>query len=402
MLTIIAVVSLLAVESITVNAAELNLDNFPYKYYCNITLSNDYEYIVCISDKQLSSVTYSSATTATDLNTNLSYTLIRNQKYLGTGLGVYSANMYVLTYNSALGWEVHLPWYTSDKKYIAMGYTYTGFSTTVPSDMPDIVLDDLETTINGILNSTTNTYNEAISIQTTIENNYSEYKAGNIDTSTMQANLTQAINQLNDLNNNSSNTLADLMAIQNALTYAQTIQEELLLTSSSSVSQTVINLINQASAIVEAYQAGNKEQSTAMQELRAINYTLAGLITENSTIADIETINTGSNVVNNFIDILSNNSELDKTVSDKSQASDSDEIDFINGIETEMPIEDIVTEYAPSKIYLNDSATASENGTSSLTELFQAVWDNSLVKIIIPIFTGFALIALALGRKYKL
>lgn len=253
--------------------------------------------------------------------------------------------------------------------------------------------------VNSSINATTNTYNEATSIYNTITNNYTLYKEGKLDKETLQANLIQAINQLNELNNNTGNTLADLMAINNALTYAQTIQQELLLKPSTSVTTSVQTILQAVSNLVQQYQAGTVTQAQAMQELRGYAYQLAQLIQTDTTISDIEVINTGTNVVNNFIDIISNNNELKKEVSDLSQKSDKDELDFIESIETDKSVEDL----APSKIYLQGQvSTTDSNGGETIQDLFKAVWDNALVKILVPIFAGFSVVAVVLGRKYKL
>jgi hypothetical protein len=253
--------------------------------------------------------------------------------------------------------------------------------------------------VNNSINSTTHTYNEATSIYNTIKNNYTLYQKGNIDKATMQANLTQAINQLNELNNNSGNTLADLMAINNALTYAQTIQQELLLKPESSVTTSVQTILQAVSNLVQQYQSGKVTQAQTMQELRGYAYQLAQLLTTDISISDVEVINTGTNVVNNFIEIISNNSEFNKDVSDRSQLSDKEELDFIESIETEKSVEDL----APSKIYIQGQASTADNNTGeSLTDLFNAVWNNAIVKIMVPIFAGFAVIAVIFGRKYKL
>lgn len=254
--------------------------------------------------------------------------------------------------------------------------------------------------VNSSINATTNTYNEATSIYNTITNNYTLYKEGKLDKETLQATLTQVINQLNELNNNTGNTLADLMAINNALTYAQTIQQELLLKPSTNVTTSVQTILQAVSNLVQQYQNRSVTQAQAMQELRGYAYQLAQLLNGDISISDVEVINTATNVVNNFIEIISNNSELKKEVSELSQQSDKDELDFIESIETEQSIEDL----APSKIYLQGQTTTADNngGGETITDLFQAVWNNALVKILIPIFAGFSIVAVVLGRKYKL
>ena len=82
-----------------------------------------------------------------------------------------------------------------------------------------------------------------------------------------------------------------------------------------------------------------------------------------------------------------------------SQQSDKDELDFIESIETDKSVEDL----APSKIYLQEQVSTTENNDGeNIQDLFKAVWDNALVKILVPIFAGFSVVAVVLGRKYKL
>lgn len=253
--------------------------------------------------------------------------------------------------------------------------------------------------VNNSLNATTETTTQANQIQTNINNYYTSYQNGSISQEEMQQYVDTALADLRNLNNNSSNTLADLIAINNALTYTQTVQQEILLRPSTSVTTSVQNILQEVSNLVQQYQNRTVTQAQAMQELRGYAYQLAQLMNGELSISDVEVINAGTNVVNNFIEIISNNSELKKEVSELSQQSDKDELDFIESIETEQSIEDL----APSKIYLQgQTATADNNDGVSITELFQAVWNNALVKILIPIFAGFSIVAVVLGRKYKL
>lgn len=254
--------------------------------------------------------------------------------------------------------------------------------------------------INNSINETTNTTIEANTIQTNINNYYTQYKNGDITREEMQQYLNEALTSLKSLNDTQGNTLSDLMAINNALTYAQTIQQELLLKPATSVTTSVQTILTAVSNLVQQYQNRTVTQAQAMQELRGYAYQLAQLMNGELSVSDVEVINAGTNVVNNFIEIISNNSELKKDVSELSQKSDKDELDFIESIETEKSIEDL----APSKIYLQgQSATAdNNNGGETITDLFQAVWNNALVKILIPIFAGFSIVAVVLGRKYKL
>lgn len=253
--------------------------------------------------------------------------------------------------------------------------------------------------VNNSINATTNTTIQANTIQTNISNYYTQYKNGDITQEEMQQAINEAIAQLKSLNDTSGNTLADLMAINNALTYAQTVQDELLLRPSTSVTTSVQTILQAVSNLVQQYQNRTVTQAQAMQELRGYAYQIAQLMNGELSISDVEVINSGTNVINNFIEIISNNSELKKDVSELSQKSDKDELDFIESIETDKSVEDL----APSKIYLQGQvSTTDNNGEETVQDLFKAVWDNALVKILVPIFAGFSVVAVVLGRKYKL
>lgn len=425
MLIIIPVVSLSAVEFTTVKASNINLQyifyikeidylavsDMPFNVY-QISNGRTFNRIFCIGTKSQNSFK------------NLKYNLETQSFIGGEQNGVptdeyngeysfYTLDKWIVKITGAINSQIY-----SGEGLIQNGKIsdYTIFTNcdwtqdeinkvkAYSKDLKNVIGEGLTEEkileiVNSSINATTNTYNEATSIYNTITKNYTLYKEGKLDKETLQATLTQAINQLNELNNNTGNTLADLMAINNALTYAQTIQQELLLKPSTSITKSVQTILQAVSNLVQQYQAGTVTQAQAMQELRGYAYQLAQLIQTDTTISDIEVINTGTNVVNNFIEIISNNSELKKEVSDLSQKSDKDELDFIESIETDKSVEDL----APSKIYLQGQvSTTDSNGGETIQDLFKAVWDNALVKILVPIFAGFSVVAVVLGRKYKL
>lgn len=246
--------------------------------------------------------------------------------------------------------------------------------------------------VNDSINGTTGTTSEANQIQTIINNYYTQYQNGGITQEEMQQAIADAIAQLNNLNDSDSNTLADLMAINNALTYAQTVQEELLLRPSTSVTQAVQTILQAVSELVQQYQNGTVEQAQAMQELRGYAYQLSQLMTGNLSVSDVEVINAGTNVVNNFIDIIANNSELDKEISEKAQQSNDEELEYLESLETTSSIQDL----APSQ------SMKAQAQSSGMQNLLTVLWDNALIKIVLPLTAGFLVISVALGRKFKL
>lgn len=437
MLIIIPVVSLSAVEFTTVKASNINLKYILYiKETDSLNISDQPFHVYDMLRDYNDSVSHCIATTSATSFRDLKYN-IELQSFIGGTknsapehvINPNTANLkiyfYELGYAGTSNQKYHKAYITGritggrydweDKLSTYTVYTNCEWSNaekqlvkSYSNNLDNIIGEGIteETIINIVnnsLNATTGTTTQANQIQTNINNYYTSYQNGGISQEEMQQYVDTALADLQSLNNNSSNTLADLMAINNALTYTQTVQQELLLRPSTNVTTSVQTILTAVSNLVQQYQNRTVTQAQAMQELRGYAYQLAQLMNGELSVSDVEVINAGTNVVNNFIEIISNNSELKKDVSELSQTSDKDELDFINGIETDKSIEDL----APSKIYLNGqvsqySAVENNSNGDTITTLFQAVWNNAICKILIPIFAGFSIVAVVLGRKYKL
>lgn len=438
MLIIIPVVSLSAVEFTTVNASNINLKYILYiKETDSLNVSDQPFHVYDMLRAYNNSVSHCIATTSATSFKDLKYNIdlqsfiggLKNEapvQVINSDSSNSKINFYELGYagksNQAqhkayitgritggrYDWEDKLSKYTvytncewtNAEKQLVKSYS-NNLDNIIGVGITEETIINI---VNNSLNATTETTTQANQIQTNINNYYTSYQNGGISQEEMQQYVDTALADLQSLNNISSNTLADLMAINNALTYTQTVQQELLLRPSTSVTTSVQTILTAVSNLVQQYQNRTVTQAQAMQELRGYAYQLAQLMNGELSVSDVEVINAGTNVVNNFIEIISNNSELKKEVSELSQQSDKDELDFINGIETDKSIDDL----APSKIYLNGQvSTFSNNSTNNsngdtITTLFQAVWNNALCKILIPIFAGFSIVAVVLGRKYKL
>ena len=95
-------------------------------------------------------------------------------------------------------------------------------------NIPNLTIDDVNEAINNSLNSTTNTTLTVNNIVNNTTNVYNQYKAGDITYTDLIYNINNNVNQLNELTQVSGNTLADLIAINNGLTYNQIIQDTAL------------------------------------------------------------------------------------------------------------------------------------------------------------------------------
>lgn len=95
-------------------------------------------------------------------------------------------------------------------------------------NIPKLTIDDINNAINNSLNTTTQTTVTVNNIINNTTNVYNQYKAGDISYTDLVYNINNNVNQLNDLNTAEGNTLADLISINNGLTYNQIIQDTAL------------------------------------------------------------------------------------------------------------------------------------------------------------------------------
>ena len=393
----------------TVDAADLNLDDFPYKYYYKIASTdsyiNNYNYIVAISTHSLTNVSHSGSYSyyALDLNTRLKYTISKSTSHYYFGISsTKEANVYILTYSIANGWELHLPWmmYGNGSYIITWDIVQSKFTTSVPSGMPEITINNIDDAIQNVLNGTTQTTTQAQNLQAGLSSDYEAYKNGDISSQTLQVSVNNTVSALNNLNNNSGNTLADLIAINNGLTYAQTVQDKInadeiieTQTVSSSVQTNINGYITQANNAYSQFIAGDLTQSEAINTIQQQIINLNNMIGNQATkAADVAAVNAAINTVQNTSNSVHNYSELDKNVSDKVQQSDQEELNYLNSLETTSTIQDM----SPSQ----KMQTQAQSG--NVQPLLSVVWDNELIKIILPLTAGFLVISVALGRKFKL
>lgn len=395
----------------TVDAADLNLDDFPYKYYYEISPNdsyiNNYNYIVAISTHSLVDISHSGSYSyyALDLNTRLKYTISRStsHKYFGISAS-NSANVYILTYSSINGWELHLPWimYGNESYIITWDITKSQFSNTVPTGMPEININNIDDSIQNVLNGTTQTTTEAQNLQAGLATDYSSYQNGDISSQTLQVSVDNTVNSLNTLNNNTGNTLADLIAVQNGLTYAQTVQDkinadEIIATQTVTPSvQTSINgYVTQANNAYSKFIEGSITQSYAISYIQKQIIRLNDMIGNQATkAADIAAVNAAINTVQNTSNSVHNYKELDKKISKKAQQSDSDELNYINNLQNETTSQ--LQDFAPSQKMNSQQQTEVKNN------LLNLIWDNELIKMILPLAGACMIICVTLGIKYKL
>lgn len=262
--------------------------------------------------------------------------------------------------------------------------------------------DDINNLINESLNKTTQTSNQAQNAQASLSTDYEKYKNGNISSEALQVSVDNTVDILNTLNNKAGNTLADLIAVNNGLTYTQTVQDKInadeiiaTQTVTSTVQLSINGYINQANTAYNDFTSGNKTQSEAIEVIQQQIINLNNIITSGQaeTSADVASVNAAINTVQNTSNSVHNYAELDKTVSDKSQQSDNEELEYIGNLqsETTSTLED-----------LSISSTLDSNDTGEAKNIFTIVWENKAVKMFLPIAACFMIICIVLGAKYKL
>lgn len=273
-----------------------------------------------------------------------------------SGLWTSSANSYILVYTDATGWSASPTNYTrstyemyyvgiyvgASSDVVYSSHSIDGFASagTIP-ELPDGI--DVEALIDEKLNAQTATGTQAAQIINNTTINYNSYVAGDITHTEIQQIVTDNLDQLSELSGATGNTLSDLMQINNAITYNQSIQDQL----HNTVSSTTLDLINQylsaTNSDVYEYQNGTRDQQSATNSIRnRIRYLEARIVDGTiNTTADIAAVQTAISTMQAALDSVIGYSDLSQEVSDKSQASDQAELDLLNEMVSVMQQEEI-------------------------------------------------------------
>lgn len=265
----------------------------------------------------------------------------------------------------------------------------------------------IQNQLNTTLNSTTSVTTQANNIQTQITNNYISYSNGEIDLATLQANIDSLAQQLENLNNSSGATISDKIAINNAITQTQLVQDaankdaiiqemEEDLTVSSSTSSVITGKINEANQVFNQYDTGDITQSEAVTQINQYITYLTQLITPETPTADIEAINAGVNTINGIKDSITSHSDLDDTVSDEAQRSDQEEKEYLEDITSE------TTDNINSLKSKVDSSISESQANEVKEQVITPLLQNTLIIKVLPIAALFMVLAVTLGFKYKL
>lgn len=378
--------------------------------YRNTDVANGYIYYYAVSniqivDGQLVVVNSQFA------QTPRSSTLDEQPIYLIDLNGTYSGETDIYYYNIAIydgsyawnGGIEDLSVWTNDSWTAEQKSTVAYFS----NDLSEIGLQDIETIINEQLNATTSAGTQAQTISNQVNNYYTSYVNGEIDLTTLQTNLDSLASQLDELNNSSSATIADKIAINNSLTQIQLVQDVVIkdeiiqemeqdLIVSESIQDLVDNRIELAQNTFTAYKNGEINQSTAITRIETIFNILYTYLQTCDSIADNNAINTAINAINGIKQSIANYSDLNVSVSDKAQNSDTAEMEYLENIKAE------TTDNIDSLKTKVDSSINQTQANEVKDQVITPLLQNTLIVKVLPIAALFMVLAVTLGFKYKL
>lgn len=160
-------------------------------------------------------------------------------------------------------------------------------------NIPSLTIDDVNEAIKNSLNTTTQTTVNVNNIINNTTNVYNQYKAGDISYTDLVYNINNNVNQLNELNAAEGNTLADLISINNGLTYNQIIQDTAL----EDRNEAFWNSKDISQSVAESTIADDNAQKQYLNELtqettqKLRDFAISGKINEQSKTSTVNILN---------------------------------------------------------------------------------------------------------------
>lgn len=307
------------------------------------------------------------------------------------------------------------PQYTFPTGELYGNYNPTGWGQ-VP-DLPDNIAGKTVEEIIAEQTELTRIGEHAQQIQEITVNIIQDYNAGYVDKNTLERQLEANEAELDMLNNTAGASIGDLIAINNAITQNQTAQQILnrdeiiqkleeentelksTITDHNTVNNTLRNYINNQLTNAEMYynmwQQDTAEQDNVVNNIRITINRLKTAITNTSyqSVADQQAITNAIDYCNSLIDTIYKSHDLDKTVSNEAQTSISEENEYF---------EELLAETSSSIAEMSPSNEITDEEMNVALEIVNGVWDNPIIKKILPLTCCFLVICVALGIKYRL
>ena len=303
----------------------------------------------------------------------------------GTSANYTAFSLYGTYSGSGLSVITNASWNSTEKAWVG---SYSNDLTQLPQGLTEDAIRDI---INEQLNTQTAAGQTAQTVINNTTTQYNLYLAGDIDSTTMQQTVTSNIDTLSDL---TPSTLLDAMQINNGLTYNQTIQDQLLNTSSDTTQATLKSFMSTVNSIYNEYITGERNQESATSNIRQIMGYISNRIAngEIKTTADLEAANAVLTTMQAHLDAITGYKDLSQDASDKSQQSDQEELDYLDELTAETTA--TVEQIAPSKNF-----TTGQTGEAQ--EVLNLIWENEFVKRLLPMCAGFMVVCVVLGIRYK-
>lgn len=354
------------------------------------------------------------------------YTLYRESYTLGDMIRLY--------YNPVTGWEGYRP---DEVRKSATNWTiyYSAFGSgtlptavytngvsvpspfasggsTLPSDIPPF--EDIQSEINNALNASTSTTTQANKITSNIQTQTERFENGEISKEVFELNINLANEVLEELQNTSGNTLADQIAINNALTATQTAQDKLLsndlldyLKSQQLLSETVLGgnpseTLNNVSLIIQQYYVdymqGKIPKLEAITVLENFKYTFLQASGEiysaggTLTVADEWLIDEITTLISQTQNNINNSGDVDMDTKESSIKSDEDELELLNDMISVMQEQE------------TDSITNNQQMREDLSQVnnwLDPMWDNIFLRNLLISFCILVPTAVILDMRYR-
>lgn len=180
----------------------------------------------------------------------------------------------------------------------------------------------------------------------------------------------------------------------------EVIQKEL--NGTSTVTDQANVYITNITNVYNSYTAGSITLEDAKAEVEENVNSLSDLAQEpTATLKDAITVQNGltyGQIVNDTLlqeqeEAYWNERDIDSSVSSKVQQSDQEEIDYLESLIAET--EKTISELSPSKEFTPEQI-------STASEIVEGVWENPIIKKLIPVAACFMVVCVVLGVKYKL
>lgn len=303
----------------------------------------------------------------------------------GSSADYKAFSLYGTYSGSSLSVITNASWNSTEKSWVG---SYSNDLTQLPQGLTEDVIRDI---INEQLNTQTAAGQTAQTVINNTTNQYNLYLSGDIDSETMQQNVTSNIDTLSDL---TPSTLLDAMQINNGLTYNQTIQDQLLNTASGNVQSMINGYQNTINDAITNYQNGTTSQKDTVNIINQAITNLNNMIINGTakTTADVNAVNAAINAANANLDSVTGYKDLSKDSSEKAQQSDQAELDYLEELTAETT--STVEQLAPSKNF-----TSGQTGEAQ--EVLDLIWENEFVKRLLPMCAGFMVVCVVLGIRYK-